>query len=75
MGGYNLYVGNWGSNEVYIVDTNSNTMVDTLRGFDYYIWDLAITLSGAKLYVSTKGGLIILRERFLLSTFTQKAHR
>lgn len=56
MGGYHLYVGNWGGNEVYIVDTNSNIIVDTLQGFDYYIWDLAVTLSGAKLYVSTKGG-------------------
>lgn len=53
---YYLYVGNWGSNEVFVVDTDSNIVVDTLRGFDNYIWELVVTCSGAKLYVCTREG-------------------
>jgi DNA-binding beta-propeller fold protein YncE len=51
---YYLYLGNWGSNEIFVVDTDSNVVVDTLGGFDDYIWELAVTQSGAKLYVSTR---------------------
>ena len=52
--GYNLYVGNWGGNEVFVMDTDSNAVVDTLSGFPYTIWHLAVTKSGRKLYVCTR---------------------
>lgn len=55
--GYNLYIGNWGYDEVFVVDTDSNAVVDTLRGFGS-VWDLAVSSSGAKLYVSTRQGPI-----------------
>lgn len=54
--GYNLYVGRWGGNQVYVMDTDSNVVVDTLLGFNNYVWDLAVTKSGEKLYVSTREG-------------------
>lgn len=58
--GYNLYVGNWGFTEVYVLDTETNSVVDTLHGFNQGfqvgVWDLAVTRSGAKLYVSTRKG-------------------
>ena len=53
--GYNLYVGNWGFDEVFVIDTDSNAVVDTLRGFGS-VWDLAVTKSGKKLYISTREG-------------------
>lgn len=54
--GYYLYVGNWAGNDVFIVDTDSNAIVDSLRAFDINIWHLAVTRSGAKLYVCTREG-------------------
>jgi len=51
--GYYLYVGNWGFNEVFIVDTDSNAVVDTLRGFGS-VWDLTVTKSGKKLFICTR---------------------
>jgi len=53
---YFLYVGNYGGDEVFVVDTDSNAVVDTLRGFENHIWQLAVTKSGAKLYVCTREG-------------------
>ena len=53
--GYYLYVGNWGFDEVFVVDTDSNAVVDTLRGFGS-VWDLTVTKSGTKLYVCTREG-------------------
>ena len=52
---YYLYVGNWGFDQVYVVDTDSNTVVDTLRGFGS-VWDLATTVDGTKLYVCARMG-------------------
>jgi DNA-binding beta-propeller fold protein YncE len=52
---YYLYAGNWGYDQVYVIDTDSNTVVDTLRGFGS-VHDLAITHSGKKLYVSNRLG-------------------
>lgn len=53
--GYNLYFGNWGSDEIFVLDTDSNVVVDTLKGFSS-VWDMAVTKSGQKLYVSTREG-------------------
>lgn len=52
---YNLYVGNWGFDQVYVVDTDSDRVVDTLRGFGS-VWDVTPTKSGKKLYVTTRQG-------------------
>jgi hypothetical protein len=52
--GYNLYVGNWGGNEVFVVYTDSNAVADTLHSFPYTVWHIAVTTSGAKLYVCTR---------------------
>lgn len=54
---YYLYVGDWNGKEVFVIDTRSNTVIDTLQGFENYVWDLTVTKSGNKLYVSTKEGL------------------
>lgn len=53
---YHLYVGDWNGKEVFVIDTRSNTVIDTLQGFENYIWDLVMTKSGNRLYVSTKEG-------------------
>ena len=53
--GYNLYVGNQGGDEVYVLDTYRNTVIDTLLGFENYIWNLATTKNGEKLYICTRG--------------------
>ncbi|MFQ5824737.1 MAG: YncE family protein [bacterium] len=52
---YYLYVGNQTDHEVYIVDTASNVVVDTLRWFSGDVWDVTPTNNGEKLYVITRG--------------------
>lgn len=54
---YFLYVGN-GDHEVFIVDTEVNAVVDTLNGFTDIVFGLAVTKSGARLYVCTREGFI-----------------
>jgi len=54
---YFLYIGN-GGHEVFVVDTEDNAVVDTLSGFANEVWGLAVTKSGARLYVCTREGLI-----------------
>jgi len=54
---YRLYAGNWGYDEVYVVNTDSEKVIDTLRGFGS-VWDLALTKGGTKLYVTTRQGLV-----------------
>jgi len=53
---YFLYAGNWAGNEVYVIDTDNYTVVDTIGGFGDYISNLAVTQDGSKLYVSTRNG-------------------
>jgi DNA-binding beta-propeller fold protein YncE len=48
----NLYVGNWGYDQVFVLDTDSDTIVDTLTGF-VSVSDIIATRSGKKLYVTT----------------------
>lgn len=50
--GYFLYVGNIGLGEVYIIDTDSNVVVDSLKFDMGGITSMAVTKNGAKLYVS-----------------------
>lgn len=50
-----LFAGNWGHDQVYIVDIDSNKIVDSIKGFGS-VWNLSITHSKAKLYVSTREG-------------------
>jgi 6-phosphogluconolactonase (cycloisomerase 2 family) len=50
-----LFAGNWGHDQVYIVDIDSNKIVDSIKGFGA-VWNLAITHSKSKLYVSTREG-------------------
>ncbi|MCH7529158.1 MAG: hypothetical protein IH972_06370, partial [Candidatus Marinimicrobia bacterium] len=40
---YVLYVGNWFGDEVTIVSTDSNSVIDTIQGFDENIWELSVT--------------------------------
>lgn len=54
--GYYLYAGNWGGGEVYVIDTDSYSFVDTIGGFDDYVSSLAVTQEGRQLYVSTRNG-------------------
>ena len=53
---YYLYVGNWDNDEVFIIDTEDNSVIDTLDGFEH-VWDLSITPGGSKLYVCTREGM------------------
>ncbi len=53
---YYLYAGNWDYDEVFVIDTENNTVVDTLDGFGH-VWDVAITPGGNKLYVCTREGM------------------
>jgi DNA-binding beta-propeller fold protein YncE len=55
---YQLYIGNPSGHEVYILDTDGNVVVDTLRWFDYDVWDLITTKNGRKLYVVTRDGYL-----------------
>lgn len=48
----NLYVGNWGYDEVFVIDTDKEHVVDTLKGF-FSAGNLTVTKSGARLYVTT----------------------
>jgi DNA-binding beta-propeller fold protein YncE len=48
--GHFLYVGNRGYRDVFVVDTESNVIVDTIK-LSNGVGTLAITKSGAKLYV------------------------
>ncbi len=48
-----LFLGDENKGHVYVVDTDRNVVVDTI-GFDKYIWEFAVTHSGAKLYVCTR---------------------
>ncbi len=50
---YYLYVGNW-KDEIFIVDTDSNVVVDTIRGFVRNICEVVVTHSGKKMYVTTE---------------------
>lgn len=51
-GSYYLYVGNSESNDIFIIDTDSNTVVDTIRGFSNGVTDFVMTSSGKKMYVA-----------------------
>ncbi len=51
---YFLYVGGWSGNKIFIVDTDSNVVVDSLEGFMSEIWSFVVTKSGRKMYVSAK---------------------
>ncbi len=53
---YRLYVGNQGADQVYVIDLDSNTVIDTLSGFTGEIINLAITKSGRKMFVRTVSG-------------------
>ena len=53
---YNLYAANQGLDEVYVIDTDSDRVTDTLRGFGS-VMDITPTRSGKKLYVTTSIGL------------------
>lgn len=53
--GYYLFVGNWAWDEIYIVDTDSNFVVDTMYGFKINICEIVVTLNGRKMYVTTQG--------------------
>lgn len=48
--GYNLFVANFGYDEVFIVDLRTGELVNVLRGFKD-VYSIAITRSGGKLYV------------------------
>jgi DNA-binding beta-propeller fold protein YncE len=53
---YYLYAGNWDYDEVFIIDTEDNVVVDTLEGFGH-VWDIAVTPGGNRLYVCTREGM------------------
>lgn len=53
---YYLYAGNWDYDEVFVIDTEDNAVIDTLDGFGH-VWDIAITPGGSKLYVCTREGM------------------
>lgn len=59
--GYYLYVGNqgvtdrYGGNKVFIVDTNTNAIVDSVGGFQQDMINLKASKDGEKLYVVTTG--------------------
>jgi YVTN family beta-propeller protein len=58
-GGSYLYVGNWGYDQIYVVDVATNEVVRTLSGFEVGlggVWKHVATKSGRKLYVDTRGG-------------------
>lgn len=48
----NLYVTNWGYDQVYVVDADRDAVVDTLTGFRS-VGNVVPTKSGKKLYVTT----------------------
>ncbi|MFH1213028.1 MAG: T9SS type A sorting domain-containing protein [Candidatus Neomarinimicrobiota bacterium] len=48
----NLYVGNYGYDQIYVIDTDDDTVIDTLKGF-ISVKDVVPTKGGKKLYVST----------------------
>ncbi|MCL4511423.1 MAG: hypothetical protein M1470_10185 [Bacteroidetes bacterium] len=52
---YYLYAGNCGYDQVYVIDTDDDSVVDTLHGFGS-VWDVTATKSGKKLYVTTRQG-------------------
>jgi len=57
--GYYVYVGNeaiWAGAGVYVIDTDSHAVVDSIDGFPYSVYQLAITKGGSKLYVCTCDG-------------------
>ncbi|MDI6767048.1 MAG: hypothetical protein QME52_09530 [Bacteroidota bacterium] len=49
---YYLYVGNDEGNDIFIIDTDNNTVVDTIRGFSNGVTGFVVTSSGKKMYVS-----------------------
>lgn len=53
--GYYLYVCNANGNEIFIIDTDSNIVVDTIYGLDKYICDIAVSRDGRQIFVATQG--------------------
>lgn len=51
-----FYVGNSRADEIYKVETESNDVVDTVRGIESGIGSIATSYDGRKIYVSTWGG-------------------
>jgi len=47
----NLYVGNWGYDQIYVVDVDRDAVIDTLNGFRS-VGNVTATTSGKKLYVT-----------------------
>lgn len=47
-----LYVGNWEYDQVFVIDTDNDSIVDTLQGFKS-VNEVLLTNSGRKLYVAT----------------------
>jgi len=52
-----LFVGSYGFDYVYMVDCSTNTVIDTLRGFES-IYDITASKGGQKLYVCARQGLL-----------------
>lgn len=52
---YYLYAANYSFDQVFVIDTSNNAIVDTLHGFGS-VWDITATRSGRKLYVTTRQG-------------------
>jgi DNA-binding beta-propeller fold protein YncE len=51
---YYLYAGGWSGDKIYIIDTDSNAVVDSIQGFMREIWSFVVTQSGRKMYVAAK---------------------
>jgi hypothetical protein len=55
---YNLYVGDQAFKKVFIVDAQTNAIVDTIGGFRYEVYDVAVAKDGGILFVCTRSGTI-----------------
>ncbi len=53
---YNLYMGDQGGDKVFVIDPDSNVVVDILTGFTDVIYALTPTPGGTRLFVSTRVG-------------------
>ncbi|WP_457652731.1 YncE family protein [Rhodocaloribacter sp.] len=55
--GFYLYIGNWSQDEVFVIDTNTNEVVRTLRGFNG-VWTHTVSHDGRTLYVGTRKAIV-----------------
>ncbi len=52
---YNLYLADWASERIMVVDTDSNRVIDSIFLPTKYAVNMVVTTSGKKLYAATEG--------------------